>query len=168
MLHLRLFGRQTCGQALGSGRSSYQLIGKECSHRIFIIGDTMRYSILRAFSLAFACGVVLSGILAISNHAWGGEKRQGGQLDAFHADKGIQCADCHGAAKPREIVSMAKCLECHDTAELANKTEAVKPTNPHRNRHYSTEADCNLCHHQHKKSENFCLPCHGRFEFAVP
>jgi hypothetical protein len=44
----------------------------------------------------------------------------------------------------------------------------AKPRNPHENRHYGTEADCNLCHHQHKKSENFCLPCHQRFDFVVP
>lgn len=50
----------------------------------------------------------------------------------------------------------------------AVKTADIKPTDPHKNRHYNTEADCNLCHHQHGKSENFCLPCHDRFNFHVP
>lgn len=90
------------------------------------------------------------------------------QLDARHADNGLSCTDCHGETAKREAVSMLKCLECHDTAELADNTAETKPTNPHRNRHYNTEADCNLCHHQHKPSDNVCLPCHARFDFVVP
>lgn len=64
--------------------------------------------------------------------------------------------------------SMLTCLECHDTDELAEATAELKPTNPLKNRHYDTGADCNLCHHQHRASVNFCLPCHVRFDFDVP
>jgi uncharacterized paraquat-inducible protein A len=27
---------------------------------------------------------------------------------------------------------------------------------------------CNLCHHQHEKSENYCAQCHSNFDFKVP
>lgn len=85
-----------------------------------------------------------------------------------HADKGITCVDCHGKAAKKEAVPMRKCLSCHgDTQELAAKTAKVKPTNPHENRHFGTEADCNRCHHEHAVSENLCLPCH-KFAFKVP
>jgi len=92
-----------------------------------------------------------------------------GDLGKLHARNGIKCADCHGKAKKREPVSMEKCVSCHgETEKLAKKTAAAKPRNPHESGHYGTEADCNLCHHQHKKSVNFCLPCHQRFDFVVP
>ncbi len=90
------------------------------------------------------------------------------QLDALHAGSDVTCDDCHAGSDQRDAVPMIKCLECHDTAALAEETADLKPTNPHKNRHYSTETDCNLCHHQHEKSENFCLPCHVRFDFKVP
>lgn len=85
-----------------------------------------------------------------------------------HADKGITCAQCHGKAAKKEAVSMQQCLSCHgDTKELAARTAKVKPTNPHENRHFGTETDCNRCHHEHMTSENLCLPCH-KFHFKVP
>ncbi len=90
------------------------------------------------------------------------------QLDQFHASNGVVCADCHGDQAQREPVPMIKCLECHDTKEVAAATAELKPTNPHNNRHYGTETNCNYCHHQHRASENFCTPCHLRFEFVVP
>lgn len=90
------------------------------------------------------------------------------QLDQFHAGKGVSCADCHGDNNQRVAVPMIKCLECHDTKEVAEATADLKPANPHNNRHYGTETNCNYCHHQHQKSENFCIPCHLRFDFVVP
>lgn len=90
------------------------------------------------------------------------------RLDAYHAENGITCADCHSNESKREAVGMLKCMECHDLEELAEATAEIQPTNPHNNRHYSIQTDCNYCHHQHQKSENFCLPCHARFEFDVP
>lgn len=88
-------------------------------------------------------------------------------LDQTHAALGLECNDCH-TTKPRQAVSMLKCVECHDTKELAEATADVKPTNPHKNRHFSTETDCSYCHHQHKKSENYCGSCHLRFDFVIP
>lgn len=88
-------------------------------------------------------------------------------LGHLHALKGVQCAQCHESGKPA-AVSMTKCLTCHtDMKALAQKTANVQPTNPHDSRHYGTEADCNLCHHQHKMSENHCAECHN-FKFNVP
>jgi hypothetical protein len=86
----------------------------------------------------------------------------------FHAFKGVACASCHGKVKKPEPVEMSKCVACHgETDKLAQKTEKVKPHNPHQSPHYGTSADCNLCHHQHVKSENFCAQCH-KFDFIVP
>lgn len=86
----------------------------------------------------------------------------------LHALKGIKCEQCHGTAKKKEAVEMAKCVTCHGaTAKLAEKTANVKPHNPHQSPHYGTDADCNLCHHQHAKSENLCAQCH-KFDYVVP
>ncbi len=128
----------------------------------------MKNKILCKFLFAVTFTLLVGGIFASGVYAANTAKKQVGTLDEFHAKADVTCADCHGDVSQREAVEMVKCLECHDTAELAEKTANVKPTNPHKNRHYNTEADCNLCHHQHKKSENFCLPCHGRFDFVVP
>ena len=85
-----------------------------------------------------------------------------------HAGQGITCAQCHGKAPKKSAVAMQQCLGCHgDTKALAARTAQVKPTNPHENRHFGTEADCNRCHHEHMTSENLCLPCH-KFNFKVP
>jgi hypothetical protein len=86
-----------------------------------------------------------------------------------HAERGVTCVQCHGKATKKEAVPMAQCLGCHgETKDLAARTAKVKPTNPHENRHFGTEADCNRCHHEHAKSENLCLDCHLRFGFKVP
>lgn len=71
-------------------------------------------------------------------------------------------------AKTPEPVEMSQCVTCHGaTAKLAEKTKDIKPSNPHTSPHYGTDLDCNLCHHQHAKSENYCVQCH-KFDFVVP
>lgn len=86
----------------------------------------------------------------------------------FHALRGVQCTQCHGKVKTPGKVKMAQCVSCHgETAKLAAKTANVKPQNPHESPHAGTDNDCNLCHHQHKKSENQCAQCHP-FDFIVP
>lgn len=120
---------------------------------------------LFAMSLVMFFGSVLAGGVSAATTA----KGKDGDLAKLHASKGITCAQCHENVKKPEAVPMLKCVGCHGpTEKLAAKTAHVKPLNPHENRHYGTEADCNLCHHQHKKSVNFCLPCHQRFDFVVP
>ena len=85
---------------------------------------------------------------------------------AKHASNGVTCKMCHGAGK-KEPVDASKCTTCHDTKDLAEKTAAMSPANPHDNRHFGTEGDCNGCHHQHKASENRCAECH-KYNFQVP
>jgi hypothetical protein len=85
-----------------------------------------------------------------------------------HMLSGVNCVACHGKTKQPEEVAMEKCVACHgSTAKLAEKTKDVKPTNPHTSPHYGTELDCNLCHKQHAKSENYCAQCH-KFDYKVP
>lgn len=86
----------------------------------------------------------------------------------LHALRGIKCAMCHGQTKTPEPVEMNQCVACHGaTAKLAEKTKDIKPNNPHSSPHYGTDLDCNLCHHQHARSGNYCLQCH-KFDFVVP
>jgi hypothetical protein len=84
-----------------------------------------------------------------------------------HQFAGVNCAKCHGKTKKPEEVKMKQCVACHNTDKLAEKTAGVKPKNPHESPHYGKTLDCNLCHHQHGKSENYCNQCH-RFDFVVP
>jgi hypothetical protein len=93
-----------------------------------------------------------------------------GKLPGSHHHQlaGLNCVKCHGKTKTPEALTMEQCVACHgSTAKLAEKTKDVKPTNPHTSPHYGTELDCNLCHHQHAKSENYCAQCH-KFDFKIP
>jgi hypothetical protein len=129
----------------------------------------MKNKTLQKFLFSFSFLMFLAGIFAARIHAANTAEMEDGELGKLHASQGVECVQCHENEKNPEPVSMEKCLSCHgETAKLAEKTANAKPLNPHENRHYGTEADCNLCHHQHKKSENFCLPCHQRFVFVVP
>jgi cytochrome c553 len=86
----------------------------------------------------------------------------------IHQLTGVNCAACHGKTRKPAATEMKKCVGCHgSTAKLAEKTAGVKPENPHTSPHYGTDLDCNLCHHQHAKSENYCNQCH-KFDFKVP
>jgi hypothetical protein len=137
---------------------------------LFLMGEIMKTNTtyFYKFMCALALSVLFVGFTANGIFAAKTKKTDAVLLDEFHATTGVTCADCHGADNARTAVTIATCIECHDTTELAEKTGEGNPTNPHKNRHYNTEADCNLCHHQHKKSENFCLPCHDKFDFVVP
>jgi hypothetical protein len=122
----------------------------------------------QGFPFAMTVAALVVGIVAGGVYAAHAEANDG-DLGKLHVRAGVACAMCHVDAKHPEPVPMEKCLSCHgDTRKLADKTAHVKPRNPHESRHYGTEADCNFCHHQHKKSVNFCLPCHERFNFVVP
>lgn len=98
-----------------------------------------------------------------------GPQRLEGRLPASHTHRlsGITCAMCHGKMKKPSEVEMKRCLTCHDMEKVVSKTAEVRPANPHTSPHYGTDLDCNLCHHQHRKSENYCSQCHT-FEFRVP
>ncbi len=102
-------------------------------------------------------------------HASGTTADLRGRLPLFHSHllSGLTCASCHADPKAPEPVEAATCMGCHDPQQVATTTAAVKPTNPHESPHYGNKADCNLCHHQHEKSENYCSQCHT-FDFKVP
>lgn len=102
-------------------------------------------------------------------HEKAGPQKLEGKLPGSHVHQlsGIDCVKCHGKAKKIESVNVKQCLTCHDANKMAEKTAKVKPENPHTSPHYGTALDCNVCHHQHEKSENFCSQCH-KFDFLVP
>ena len=109
-------------------------------------------------------------------HEKGTDDTIAGKIPGSHAHQlaGVTCADCHGSSgkagstvKP-VAVEMDMCLTCHKSGEkMAALTAKVKPQNPHVSAHYNSDLDCNVCHHQHAKSENFCVECHS-FGFKVP
>jgi len=88
-------------------------------------------------------------------------------LAHIHGLAGVTCQKCHGKTKKPEEVPMKQCVTCHNTDKVAEKTAKVKPQNPHESVHYGRTLDCNLCHHEHAKSENYCAQCH-KFDFKVP
>jgi len=104
-----------------------------------------------------------------SCHAKGGATALSGKLPLSHTHQlaGVTCKSCHDNPRKAEVVKAPKCLTCHTGEAIFAATAAVKPRNPHGSPHYGKESDCNLCHHQHEKSENFCTQCH-KFDFKVP
>ncbi len=87
-------------------------------------------------------------------------------LSHTHLLEGVACEACHGTANPPEFVGTDRCLTCHKTDALVAATKDLKACNPH-DSHYGPQLDCDLCHHAHAASENFCNQCH-RFTFVVP
>jgi hypothetical protein len=102
-------------------------------------------------------------------HAKGSPTALAGKLPLSHVHQlsGATCAQCHEDPKNPEPVAKAKCMGCHDMEKVAATTAGVKPTNPHTSPHYGKKSDCNLCHHQHERSENYCSQCH-KFDFRLP
>jgi hypothetical protein len=91
------------------------------------------------------------------------------KMPLFHLHQltGVTCIKCHDNPATAEDVPATRCMSCHDTGKLADATAAIKPQNPHISKHYGKKGDCNLCHHQHTKSEDYCITCHS-FNFVVP
>jgi hypothetical protein len=102
-------------------------------------------------------------------HAKGSPTSLSGKLPLSHVHQlaGNTCASCHADPKKPEAVPAKDCLKCHDMEKVSAATAEVKPSNPHNSPHYGKNSDCNLCHHQHEKSENYCSQCHS-FKFDVP
>lgn len=93
-----------------------------------------------------------------------------GKMNGSHLHQlaGVGCADCHGKGGQPAPVDMEQCLSCHGSGEKVSAlTAKMKPQNPHTSAHYGSDLDCNVCHRQHEKSENYCAECH-RWEFKVP
>lgn len=87
-------------------------------------------------------------------------------LSHTHLLGGVSCAACHGDASPPKLVETGQCISCHNLEELVAATKDVLGTNPHFS-HYGPELDCDLCHHAHAESENFCNQCH-EFNYVIP
>jgi hypothetical protein len=102
-------------------------------------------------------------------HGKGGATALTGKLTLSHTHQlsGVTCRSCHDNVRKPEPAKSAKCLTCHTGDAIFTATAQVKPRNPHGSPHYGKESDCNLCHHQHERSENFCSQCHA-FDFKVP
>ncbi|MBW1703076.1 MAG: cytochrome c3 family protein [Deltaproteobacteria bacterium] len=87
-------------------------------------------------------------------------------LSHLHQLEGLSCEDCHDSIESVQPIDTQKCLQCHGTFhDVAACTKDMNP-NPH-DSHLGIELDCRLCHHVHKKSENFCNRCHEH-EWKVP
>ena len=102
-------------------------------------------------------------------HDKAGPQRLTGKLPGSHVHqlKGMTCDRCHEKGKNPEAVPMDTCVKCHNPDKLVERTAKVKPENPHTSPHYGNTLDCNACHHQHQKSEDFCAQCH-KFNFKTP
>lgn len=102
-------------------------------------------------------------------HDKAGPQKLTGKLPGSHVHqlKGMTCDRCHEKGKKPEAVPMDTCVKCHNPDKLVEKTAKVKPENPHTSPHYGNTLDCNACHHQHQKSEDFCAQCH-KFNFKTP
>lgn len=97
------------------------------------------------------------------------ERRLAGSLPLSHLHglNGVTCKGCHADVKRPKEVAAATCMQCHPPEALKASTGEVKPTNPHGSPHFGAASECNVCHHSHAKSENYCAQCHN-FEFKVP
>jgi len=86
-------------------------------------------------------------------------------LSDKHKVAGISCEGCHKENPPKGQVPTAVCNGCHgDQEKIAEMSQKVVP-NPHDS--HLGDLKCELCHHGHKPSENYCSTCH-EFNFKVP
>jgi len=82
-----------------------------------------------------------------------------------HSTASIACEDCHKESPPGEQVPTTICNKCHgDLAKIAERAKKVIP-NPHES--HLGNVKCELCHHAHKPSEDYCSNCH-EFNYKVP
>ncbi len=88
-------------------------------------------------------------------------------LSHFHQLAGVSCEDCHRDLVPPKPLKTSDCLQCHESyAKLASLTNEGR-ANPHHSPHYEDLLECDVCHHVHRKSENFCGTCH-EWKLLVP
>lgn len=88
-------------------------------------------------------------------------------LSHTHLLAGNTCQDCHGNAQAPAALASDQCLSCHGSREAVVKLTKHLPHNPHTSPHYGPDLDCDACHRQHARSENFCAECH-HWEMSVP
>lgn len=81
-------------------------------------------------------------------------------LSHMHQLEGVSCDKCHEDPASAEAADSAVCKVCHDDMKALYNATSEVGLNPHFSPHEGKTPDCNRCHHQHKKSENFCTGCH--------
>jgi hypothetical protein len=81
-----------------------------------------------------------------------------------HAE--LTCDDCHLNKPPKQLTT-EQCFSCHGSFEEVAETTKDSDPDPHNSPHYGSTLDCDLCHHEHSVSENFCTQCHD-WELKVP
>lgn len=109
---------------------------------------------------------LFAGALAVSSAL------AAGPVSMKKQHQGIECAACHGEKAPT-APTKTQCSSCHGTGEDVAKQSAAKYKkyyNPHDSLHYSTYADCVLCHREHTPSRLDCnnSKCHSEFKYEVP
>lgn len=88
-------------------------------------------------------------------------------LSHKHQLNGLTCNECHENIEPKKAVNESVCQTCHNDPQALLEATKGLPINPHFSPHDGKIPDCNKCHHQHKKSINYCAGCHG-LEYKVP
>ena len=122
------------------------------------------------------CGCCMALLMAIcftllSTTSFGTESVKGSEtvkppLNKHRKYAELTCIDCHLTATPKRLTT-EQCLSCHGSLEeVAEATKNLDP-DPHNSPHYGPELDCDLCHHEHSVSENFCAQCH-EWELILP
>ncbi len=81
-------------------------------------------------------------------------------LSHMHQLAGITCKECHEDPASAEPVDSNVCKTCHNDMDALFSATSEVGLNPHFSPHEGEISDCNLCHHQHKTSENYCHQCH--------
>ncbi len=84
-----------------------------------------------------------------------------------HRLNGLTCDQCHENIEPKKAVEASVCQRCHNDLKALIEASKALTINPHFSPHDGKTPDCNKCHHQHKKSVNYCAGCHG-LEYKVP
>lgn len=84
--------------------------------------------------------------------------------------KNLACTSCHqmDASTPPSTES---CLTCHESIDAVAKRTAYlneRGINPHDNYHYGKNADCLMCHREHRASYDACNECHDFRRWAKP
>ena len=122
-----------------------------------------RKAVLGLSGFLFLAGFFLISLLSFrADQLWAAEAL----LVDRHKNAGVNCDGCHKENPPSKPAPTSVCTDCHgDYAKIAEKTQNVKPQNPHES--HLGDVECEKCHHLHKPSVNYCGSCHN-FGFKVP
>lgn len=84
--------------------------------------------------------------------------------------KNLSCTSCH-QTEVQTAPSSQTCLTCHESVDaVAQRTARLneRGINPHDNYHYGKNADCLMCHREHRASYDACNECHDFSRWAKP